>query len=376
MMPDDTGGRPPPPPKSTMGCPTPQGRYEASPWSHDMEFRTDPHSTADYQHRHPMAESAPPPPPTSLRSIHPGPPARPGPPVSTPSQQFPPPPRISGVPPAPTQISQQFPPPVPPSDNPWYKADAEPSSKADQKGNEDGKPRWLIEREGGYFCLLCHQWADEGHLGSKKHLKRAAEPEYYLWDEDEALLQGGASNSSSTALSPAQRTTAGAGAIGGAELCGTGKKCSFCKNLAVERDVDGSKTRYCGSCWEWWDREGQPAFAAGQRFNGQVKPAKTQAVMPSPADLPAISSYRPPSMPPVSPMAQQSPWASGGLAPALRPPGPPPGPPADRQQPQAPYSMQMGATGQSGPFGFALRPPRGPPGPPPSSEAQDAFVFV
>ena len=38
--------------------------------------------------------------------------------------------------------------------------------------------RYLVEKDGGRFCLLCSQWADEPHLGSKKHTKRAEMPEW------------------------------------------------------------------------------------------------------------------------------------------------------------------------------------------------------
>jgi len=43
---------------------------------------------------------------------------------------------------------------------------------------EYNKP-WFEDREGQWYCLLCSQWATDGHLAGDKHRKREACPEYY-----------------------------------------------------------------------------------------------------------------------------------------------------------------------------------------------------
>jgi len=45
------------------------------------------------------------------------------------------------------------------------------------------QPEFLEFRDGDFYCLLCKQWATEAHLRSKKHMRRAETPEYYLWEE-------------------------------------------------------------------------------------------------------------------------------------------------------------------------------------------------
>eukprot|EP00929_Paragymnodinium_shiwhaense_P035090 TRINITY_DN19003_c0_g2_i1.p1 TRINITY_DN19003_c0_g2~~TRINITY_DN19003_c0_g2_i1.p1 ORF type:complete len:280 (-),score=50.90 TRINITY_DN19003_c0_g2_i1:103-942(-) len=43
-------------------------------------------------------------------------------------------------------------------------------------------PRFFRMREGFRYCVLCDQWADDGHLQGRRHTKRAAHPEWYLDD--------------------------------------------------------------------------------------------------------------------------------------------------------------------------------------------------
>lgn len=38
---------------------------------------------------------------------------------------------------------------------------------------------WFEQRDGEWYCLLCNQWANTGHLTGKKHMTRQECPEYY-----------------------------------------------------------------------------------------------------------------------------------------------------------------------------------------------------
>eukprot|EP00972_Heterocapsa_arctica_P111768 16427976-Heterocapsa_arctica.AAC.1 len=57
-------------------------------------------------------------------------------------------------------------------ESPWYMGDHAPQLP------EYDKP-WFEVQEGQWFCMLCNQWATEGHLGAERHRKKEAAPEYY-----------------------------------------------------------------------------------------------------------------------------------------------------------------------------------------------------
>mmetsp|Transcript_102030 Transcript_102030/g.329109 ORF Transcript_102030/g.329109 Transcript_102030/m.329109 type:complete len:228 (+) Transcript_102030:236-919(+) len=118
-------------------------------------------------------------------------------------------------------------------------------------GSINGQP-YIVDKEGWPFCLLCQQWADHPHLGSKKHTKRLAEPEYYLWEE------GTPDPLHSPMPRPPLQLGQGQG-LGQPPLA-AGRKCTWCGEPAVERDADGSKARYCAVCWDWWLAKNGPGI--------------------------------------------------------------------------------------------------------------------
>jgi len=129
----------------------------------------------------------------------------------------------------------------------------------------------LTERDGCLYCLLCSQWADKMHLGSKKHMRRLETPEYYLWDEDTPTAEsnnhhGNGSTGSTLSLEavpppppplepPPLFAQAQHYSVVSSSSVGQ-RSCAWCSNVALDRAIPGTRARYCASCWEWWLSDG------------------------------------------------------------------------------------------------------------------------
>lgn len=130
-----------------------------------------------------------------------------------------------------------------------------------EKVQEGDRPFYLIEKEGYLYCRLCNQWADEGHLGSKRHSKRTADPEWYIWDDAETEMSGqpSAAQTALPATPDLDRSLAGSsecswGKGTPVEQISTGpaRACSYCKDPSVDWPVEKTTSRYCQKCWQWW----------------------------------------------------------------------------------------------------------------------------
>jgi len=126
--------------------------------------------------------------------------------------------------------------------------------------------QYLVDKDGGRFCMLCNQWADEPHLGSKKHTKRAEMPEWYLYGDDwpgplpaaeaQAPIPAPAPPLLPPASAPARPSAPAAPTPAPAARPTTAnpssKKCAYCSEPAIDREVPGQKSKYCLECWDWW----------------------------------------------------------------------------------------------------------------------------
>jgi len=134
--------------------------------------------------------------------------------------------------------------------------------------------RFFTEKDGGRYCRLCGLWADTAHIGSKKHKKRAQNPDLYLWDDD---MDDGSHRSSGGNGSPPPPPFPFLGAPPPAPWMSPGstdpsgnsgnsaiKHCAWCSNPAVDRAVQGTRARYCAKCWDWWRSDGAGATGGGR----------------------------------------------------------------------------------------------------------------
>lgn len=281
-------------------------------------------------------------------------------------------------PPPPPRPTVQLQPPPPPPGRPQPAApngylanhsspaptpSAVPSPPVQQKAAP--VPEYVVERDGAPYCLLCSAWADDWHLKSKKHTKRAENPEWYLWDEDTDYTSTNTTSQSVATTPPnyvagrpppppqpsrppvpspmpsapglylqpgmcspgpypfTEGNAPMAATNGGA--VGTGKTCSWCSKPAMERAIEGTKAKYCGDCWEWWLREqsGPQQLAAPSAANGHPPPP-----------APTIANGHPP--PPPHQFVGQPPQVAPRFVEQLPTHQPPPPPRSPGQLPPRP----------------------------------------
>jgi hypothetical protein len=110
----------------------------------------------------------------------------------------------------------------------WYMGDHAPQLP------EYDKP-WFKVKDGEWFCMLCNQFATEGHLGSERHRKNEAEPEWYGFTGAGPI--GGHASSSSTTLA----------LTNGGPLATFAHTAQF--NFQWFKQIDGEW--YCNLCNKW-----------------------------------------------------------------------------------------------------------------------------
>lgn len=152
-------------------------------------------------------------------------------------------------------------------------------------------PRFVEQRDGLDYCILCQQWSDQNHLRSKKHMRRAADPEWYMWgdgaDEEVRNRQGYMSKhehddrvdsmirheeSQLSEQSPGLRSTSIRAVQKVLEAARAGnalnamKTCSWCTEPASDMILPGTKAKYCKECWKWWQSGHDGGILKNERF--------------------------------------------------------------------------------------------------------------
>lgn len=256
-----------------------------------------------------------------LRDAGPAPPPRMPPPVA-PAPGYAAAQRPGGCDPFGSVARRQAPPPPPPP---------EPQAVASTSASKTCSVRppaglitpdqYLVDKDGGRFCLLCNQWADEPHLGSKKHTKRAEMPEWYLygddwdWQEPVSAAQVQAPVSAPPpphvpvavpVAAPVRPSAPAAPAPAARPPMPSNKKCAYCSEPAIDREVPGQKSKYCMECWNWWIRsgEGPEVCSAPAQLPPMTKFAGSPAARgapPPPPMSPEAGRFVHPTPPPVAP---------------------------------------------------------------------------
>lgn len=99
---------------------------------------------------------------------------------------------------------------------------------------------WFEEREGGYYCHLCHAWATDGHVLSKKHKDREEHPDWYF-----GAAGGGGPSALSSGVPAAPDPTYDKPWF---ENRGREWYCLLCNSWATEGHVNSDKHRRRESC--------------------------------------------------------------------------------------------------------------------------------
>mmetsp|Transcript_95266 Transcript_95266/g.296213 ORF Transcript_95266/g.296213 Transcript_95266/m.296213 type:complete len:254 (+) Transcript_95266:107-868(+) len=135
----------------------------------------------------------------------------------------------------------------------------------------------VVMRDGYPFCQMCRLWADEGHLRSKKHCSNVE------WYEREG---GGIATEDAGELKVRLPGAAGDTVPAAATVVAPARMCAWCSNPALDREIAGTRARYCASCWEWWQNAGADDGASAGLGSPPLPPPVGQVKEPlkPPAD--------------------------------------------------------------------------------------------
>ncbi|CAK0873903.1 unnamed protein product [Prorocentrum cordatum] len=233
----------------------------------------------------PSEDNAPPPPPPLAP-----PPAAP--PTAPPGHGY------SASAPLALRSSAAGAPPETPREDPW---DAW-GRPAELPAHPIDLPHFFELRDNFLYCLLCNQWADQGHMGSKKHLKRTEHAEWYLSEKQQpdgsdgalrAITAEAAASSAARPQQPAAPAAAPARPAGGSadaaepEAADGQRRCSYCHKLVGDYRPPATgkwkKVSYCEECWDWWYTSGHGGGGSGSKTK-QKEPPSQLALLDHPAD--------------------------------------------------------------------------------------------
>ena len=153
----------------------------------------------------------------------------------------------------------------------------------------------VVVKDGYPFCEMCHNWADEGHLKSKKHRRNLEwwSEEHGLYASENRVERLRARGSFSTTwgtYSPPSLLPPPVPCAATSSFTSTvshARKCAWCSGVALEKDVEGTRAKYCASCWQWWQNGGAGAGESSTelgtgsyQFHQPIAPPPRHAALP------------------------------------------------------------------------------------------------
>lgn len=138
----------------------------------------------------------------------------------------------------------------------------------DHRAILEGASVGVVMRDDFPFCEMCNNWADEGHLRSKRHRRNvewASE-----WTEGSEWQHSSSSMPCGSVTTPDHEQTQDGFRHAAPPPppppppdAGSRKKCAWCSAVALDKGIAGTRARYCASCWKWWSEvEGAPDCTA------------------------------------------------------------------------------------------------------------------